>query len=139
MGSTTVMIGGLPAARVGDQTHACLLCRADSESDRADHAARLSHRHDRRLTGASRLVRESFAPHCPTCRARSGDGAPLRVSAWQDTQRRSGHPRIAPPQECRTRFPVIDGVPVLVADLPRFLNEASAYLLVTRGSVGPGR
>ncbi len=31
--------------------------------------------------------------------------------------------------ECRTRFPIIDGLPVLVADLPRFLNEAGAYLL----------
>lgn len=49
-------------------------------------------------------------------------------SAWQDTQGGQGILACAAP-ECRALFPVIDGLPVLVADLARFFNEASVYLL----------
>jgi uncharacterized protein YbaR (Trm112 family) len=52
----------------------------------------------------------------------------LELSSWQDTDGGQGILTCAP-TECRTRFPIIDGLPVLVADLPRFLNEAGAYLL----------
>ena len=52
----------------------------------------------------------------------------LRVSAWQDGAGGQGILECTA-EACRARFPVIDGVPVLVADLPRFLNEAGVYLL----------
>jgi len=52
----------------------------------------------------------------------------LRLLAWQDA--RGGQGVLACTAEgCGKQFPVIDGVPVLVADLPRFLNEAGVYLL----------
>jgi SAM-dependent methyltransferase/uncharacterized protein YbaR (Trm112 family) len=68
-----------------------------------------------------------FSPHCPICRARGSEQA-LRLLAWQDA--RGGQGVLACTAEgCGKQFPVIDGVPVLVADLPRFLNEAGVYLL----------
>jgi SAM-dependent methyltransferase/uncharacterized protein YbaR (Trm112 family) len=73
-----------------------------------------------------------FSPHCPTCRARGSD-APLRLSIWRDAdqgQAAGGEGiLVCPADGCRRQFPVIDGIPVLVADLPRFLNEAGVYLL----------
>ncbi len=69
-----------------------------------------------------------FAPHCPTCRARDGRESPLRISAWQDDAGGQGILE-CPDPDCRAHFPVIDGVPVLVADLARFLNEAGVYVL----------
>jgi len=68
-----------------------------------------------------------FSPHCPICRTRGTD-SPLRVSVWQDTQGGQGI-LSCPAADCGGRFPVIDGLPVLVADLPRFLSDASVYLL----------
>jgi SAM-dependent methyltransferase len=52
----------------------------------------------------------------------------LRLSAWQATGGGQGILE-CPADECRARFPVIDGLPVLVADLPRFLHDAGVYLL----------
>jgi SAM-dependent methyltransferase len=52
----------------------------------------------------------------------------LQLSAWQDTGAGQGILECQAPR-CHARFPVIDGVPVLVADLPRFLNDAGVYLL----------
>jgi SAM-dependent methyltransferase/uncharacterized protein YbaR (Trm112 family) len=70
---------------------------------------------------------KGFSPHCPSCRARGTDVV-LSVSAWQDGQGGQGV-LTCPAAECRRQFPVIDGVPVLVADLPRFLNDTGVYLL----------
>jgi SAM-dependent methyltransferase/uncharacterized protein YbaR (Trm112 family) len=67
-----------------------------------------------------------FSPHCPNCRIR-GDDVALRLSEWRELDGQGI--LVCPAEECRRRFPVIDGVPVLVPDLPRFLNEAGVYLL----------
>jgi SAM-dependent methyltransferase/uncharacterized protein YbaR (Trm112 family) len=68
---------------------------------------------------------QGFRPHCPLCRTR-GREAPLELTAWQA----SGQGILTcSADDCRRRFPVIDGVPVLVADLPRFLSDAGVYLL----------
>jgi len=68
-----------------------------------------------------------FSPHCPSCRTRACE-VPLRVIAWQASHGGQGI-LACPADDCRRRFPVIDGVPVLVSDLPRFLNDAAVYLL----------
>jgi SAM-dependent methyltransferase/uncharacterized protein YbaR (Trm112 family) len=69
-----------------------------------------------------------FVPHCPTCRARNGSAVPLHALAWHENGDGQGILECQA-EDCRSRFPVIDGIPVLVADLPRFLNEAGVYLL----------
>jgi SAM-dependent methyltransferase/uncharacterized protein YbaR (Trm112 family) len=68
-----------------------------------------------------------FSPHCPSCRTRASE-VPLQVAAWQAAHGGQGI-LVCPADECRRRYPVIDGVPVLVSDLPRFLNDAAVYLL----------
>jgi SAM-dependent methyltransferase/uncharacterized protein YbaR (Trm112 family) len=66
-----------------------------------------------------------FAPYCPACRAR-GALSPLHVTAWDQ----SGQGVLTcGAEECRGRYPIIDGLPVLVPDLPRYLTEVGVYLL----------
>jgi SAM-dependent methyltransferase/uncharacterized protein YbaR (Trm112 family) len=66
-----------------------------------------------------------FSPICPACRAR-GTEASLSVAAWDTAAFGQG---ILACDGCASRFPVIDGVPVLVPDLAHYLNEAGVYLL----------
>lgn len=66
-----------------------------------------------------------FAPYCPGCRAR-GALTPLHVTAWDQ----SGQGVLScGAEECRARYPIIDGLAVLVPDLPRYLAEVGVYLL----------
>ncbi len=54
--------------------------------------------------------------------------APLWVAAWDDSDHGQGVLE-CPAKECDGEFPVIDGLPVLAPDLPRYLAEVGVYLL----------
>jgi SAM-dependent methyltransferase/uncharacterized protein YbaR (Trm112 family) len=76
-----------------------------------------------------------FSPYCPACRTHGTD-SPLRIAAWDDSDSSQGL-LICPAAACGQRFPVIDGLPVLVPDLPRFLNDAGLYLLAKQDLWAP--
>jgi SAM-dependent methyltransferase/uncharacterized protein YbaR (Trm112 family) len=76
-----------------------------------------------------------FVPYCPSCRVR-GVASPLEISAWHGSPLGDGLLQ-CPADACLRQFPVIDGIPVLVADLPRFLNDAGVYLLARNDLWGP--
>src|SRR3984957_13791524 len=59
------------------------------------------------------------------CRAR-GAVAPLQLTAWDNSDQ--GILACAA-DGCGGRFPIIDGLPVLAPDLPRYLAEVGVYLL----------
>ena len=61
------------------------------------------------------------------CRAR-GAIAPLHVTAWDASGGGQGVLACSA-EDCGGRFPVIDGLPVLVPDLSRYLAEVGVYLL----------
>lgn len=66
-------------------------------------------------------------PLCPKCRSR-GAVAPLWVATWDDADHGQGVLE-CPAKDCDGQFPVIDGLPILTPDLPRYLAEVGVYLL----------
>lgn len=79
---------------------------------------------------------DGFAPYCPLCRARGAD-APLAVAHWADDGRGGQGVLACAVLECQARFPIIDGLPVLVANLAHYLNDAGVYLLTRDDLWGP--
>lgn len=60
----------------------------------------------------------------------------MRLDAWQEIGAGQGI-LACTAGDCHARFPIVDGIPVLVADLPRFLNEAGVYLLAREDLCAP--
>jgi SAM-dependent methyltransferase len=73
---------------------------------------------------------EHFTPICPRCRAEGRPAAPLRLAGGipDDEPVRHGQ-LVCAAGECGARYPIIDGLAVLVPDLDRYLGDAAVYLL----------
>ncbi len=73
---------------------------------------------------------EHWQPHCPAC---AGQGAAALLVAEGAVERDgdvlSGM-LVCSRATCRHEYPVVDGVPVVMADLPRFLAERGIELLL---------
>ena len=78
----------------------------------------------------------AFAPICPRCHAR-GEDAPLTLALVFDEQ--DGHvlQGIITCPVCRQEFPIIDGLPLLLADLRGYVGPAMPVLLARRDLAPP--
>ncbi len=70
---------------------------------------------------------DTFAPCCPRCLAQGLDRRLVLEAGWQGEADRVVHGALR--CDCGQAYPVIDGVPLLVADLDHYLAEAGLYLL----------
>ena len=71
---------------------------------------------------------DAFRPICPHC----GDGAPLRLArvfGEQDGNIEAGI-LLCPRPSCSHEYPIIDSIPIIVADLPRVLGDRGVELMV---------
>lgn len=70
---------------------------------------------------------ETFAPCCPRCLKQGVERRLELEPGWQGEADRVVYGALR--CDCGQAFPVIDGVPLLVADLDHYLGEAGLYLL----------
>lgn len=81
---------------------------------------------------------ETLRPVCPTCRGNDGVAHPVRL--WKVFAEADGHIIEAllecPNPACRREYPVIDGIPMLVASLRQHV-EHNALGLLCRDDLGP--
>jgi SAM-dependent methyltransferase len=74
----------------------------------------------------------AFAPHCPICAAGGRATAPLAIGsvAKGDDQRVHSGILLCTAPECRAEYPVIDGIPVILAGARALLSERAAEVLL---------
>lgn len=73
---------------------------------------------------------EAFAPVCPLCRLRQARSTPLRVgfvAVERGDVILEGALHCSDP-DCAMEYPIIDGIPLLVPDVRRYVTENIAYL-----------
>ncbi|MFC6486417.1 methyltransferase domain-containing protein [Nitratireductor sp. GCM10026969] len=72
---------------------------------------------------------ETLRPVCPVCRSRGGADTCLSVTIAEAQQRDEIESGIIGCPTCGAEFPVVDGMPILVPDVRRFVEENLFYLL----------
>jgi SAM-dependent methyltransferase len=70
----------------------------------------------------------SLRPVCPNCRAR-GESPPLRLTTVEEEQGDDVISGIVGCGACGAEYPVIDGLPILVPDVRRYVQDNLFYLL----------
>lgn len=90
-----------------------------------DSAAWLSNGHDRGLTQVRRLHFETLRPVCPVCRPAGETGFPLRIA--QVAREENAHivegVIHCSNENCLREFPIVDGVPILVANIRQYVSD----------------
>jgi SAM-dependent methyltransferase/uncharacterized protein YbaR (Trm112 family) len=72
---------------------------------------------------------EALRPICPSCRVRGDADAPLAIAIVEAGSSDDIESGIVGCSACGAEFPVIDGMPVLVPDIRRFVQDNLFYLL----------
>jgi SAM-dependent methyltransferase/uncharacterized protein YbaR (Trm112 family) len=76
---------------------------------------------------------EQLRPLCLRCRHDHDEAVPLGEPEVQNADGDDVLDALLPCPQCGTRFPVLDGIPILVADLPAFLRSQAHDLVADRG------
>jgi SAM-dependent methyltransferase/uncharacterized protein YbaR (Trm112 family) len=100
------------------------LCCAYSQPRGKNSAARLSNSHDWRISLIKQLHFEKLKPLCPVCRS-SGRDSSLTIRSVLKEGKDSlieGILLCANPQ-CLSEYPVIDGIPIIVANLRTYISQ----------------
>ena len=74
---------------------------------------------------------ETLRPVCPVCRLNGRDG-PLALSVVEDEANDDVASGILSCQACGSEFPIVDGMPVLVPEVRRFVQDNLFYLLARK-------
>ncbi len=73
----------------------------------------------------------ALRPVCPACR-RQGAHSPLTLACVEEEHEDDVRAGLLGCGNCGARYPILDGLPVLVPDLPRFLSDNLFYLTMRR-------
>lgn len=79
---------------------------------------------------------ERLGPLCPACRLRGAE-EPLRIALVEIERAGDVEAGLLACDSCGTEYPVLDGVPVIVPDLSRYVQDNLFYLLI-RGEFPAG-
>lgn len=79
---------------------------------------------------------ELLRPVCPACRSRDGTDSQLAISIVEAEAEGDIESGIVNCPICGAEFPIIDGMPVIVPDVPRFVRE-NLFYLVARTDLTP--
>lgn len=76
---------------------------------------------------------EAFKPVCPRCRGAQGESWPLALATAEkgDTQSVFEGTLICANPDCGVVYPIIDGIPIIMADLGKYLSDA-LYAITVR-------
>lgn len=75
---------------------------------------------------------EALKPACPVCRARLGTNSALFLAIEEGGDGECVDAGILQCSSCGAEFPIVDGMPILVADVRRFVEENIFYLMARR-------
>ena len=73
----------------------------------------------------------ALRPVCPACRL-AGGSVPLTLACIEDERDEIVRAGLLGCEQCGARYPILDGLPVLVPDLGRFLTDNLFYLTMRR-------
>ena len=134
-GSTKVLIGGLPAAYVGAMTaHTSCVAPIPSPVGSVKGPGNPKGSNPLLKTEQSPVKHahfESLKPLCPACRVQNFDETHLRIGSVireENDEVIEGTLR-CPNPACGSVFPIIDGIPILVADLTHYLTQHAHEIL----------
>jgi SAM-dependent methyltransferase/uncharacterized protein YbaR (Trm112 family) len=91
----------------------------------------MSDRNDWRVTLIKLLHFETLGPVCPRCRQAQGDYFPLEIRSTLKQGRDSmiEGVLVCPNKQCLSEYPVIDGIPIIVADLRSYVSQNTIPVL----------
>ena len=101
------------------------LCCAYSGSGRENSATRMPDRNHWRVKLIKLLHFDKLRPLCPRCRQSSGDKSPLeiRYSLKERHESLVEGVLVCSNRQCLSEYPVIDGIPIIIADLRAYISQ----------------